>query len=134
MGVQDLTAVALSITYDPTVVEAVEVSPGSLLTLDGAAVGAERGLETGRAATFRRGTGAAGSGVARVGDLPRDPGRIVPHPDRDHAGHDRRQRRRRRRRPGADHRSMKRAIFLAAAAAFVAACGEAYLTAPPGSP
>jgi general secretion pathway protein D len=64
MGVQDLTAVALSLTYDPAVVEAVEVSPGSLLTLDGASVGAERGLETGRVrATFRRGTGTAGSGV-----------------------------------------------------------------------
>lgn len=64
MGVQDLTSVALSLSYDPAVVEAVEVSPGSLLTLDGAAIGAERGLETGRVrATFRRAAGTAGSGV-----------------------------------------------------------------------
>jgi len=64
MGVQDLTSVALSLIYDPAVVEALEVSPGSLLTLDGAAVGAERGLETGRVrATFRRAGGTAGSGV-----------------------------------------------------------------------
>ena len=64
MGVQNLTSVALTLSYDPNVVEAVEVSPGSLLTLDGAAVGAERGLETGRVrATFRRAAGTAGSGV-----------------------------------------------------------------------
>ena len=64
MGVQDLTSVALSLAYDPAVVEAVEVGPGSLLTLDGAALGAERGLETGRVrATFRRAAGTAGSGV-----------------------------------------------------------------------
>jgi hypothetical protein len=64
MGVQDLTTVTLDLSYDPTVVEAVEVGPGSLLTLDGAAVGAERGLDTGRVrAVFRRATGTAGSGV-----------------------------------------------------------------------
>ena len=64
MGVQDLTSVALSLSYDPALVEAVDVSPGSLLTLDGAAIGAERGLETGRVrATFRRPAGTAGSGV-----------------------------------------------------------------------
>jgi hypothetical protein len=64
MGVQDLTSVALDLTYDPTVVEAVEVGPGSLLTLDGAALGAERGLESGRVrATFRRAAGRSGSGV-----------------------------------------------------------------------
>ena len=45
-------------------VEAVDVSPGSLLTLDGQAVGAERGLESGRVrARFQRATGTAGSGV-----------------------------------------------------------------------
>jgi predicted cobalt transporter CbtA len=64
MGVQDLTTVALTLTYDPAVVEAVDVSPGSLLTLDGQAVAAERGLESGRVrATFRRTAGTAGSGV-----------------------------------------------------------------------
>jgi len=64
MGVQDLTSVALTLAYDPAVVEAVDVTPGSLLTLDGAAVAAERGLESGRVrATFRRAGGTAGSGV-----------------------------------------------------------------------
>jgi len=64
MGVQDLTSVALALTYDPAVVEAVDISGGSLLTLDGQAVGAERGLESGRVrARFQRTTGTAGSGV-----------------------------------------------------------------------
>jgi general secretion pathway protein D len=64
MGVQDLTSVEVALTYDPAVVEAVEVTAGSLLTLDGQAVGAERGLETGRVrARFHRAGGTAGSGV-----------------------------------------------------------------------
>jgi general secretion pathway protein D len=64
MGVQDLRSVALSLTYDASVVEAVDVSAGSLLTLDGQAVGAERGLESGRVrARFQRASGTAGSGV-----------------------------------------------------------------------
>ena len=64
MGVQDLTAVELALSWDPAVAEAVDVSPGSLLTLDGQAVGAERGLETGRVrARFQRAAGTAGSGV-----------------------------------------------------------------------
>ena len=64
LGVQDLTSVTLALAYDPELLEAVEVSPGSLLTLDGVAVGAERGLESGRVrARFQRATGAAGSGV-----------------------------------------------------------------------
>jgi general secretion pathway protein D len=64
MSVQDLTAIELVLTWDPAVAEAVEVSPGSLLTLDGQAVGAERGVETGRVrARFQRAAGTAGSGV-----------------------------------------------------------------------
>ena len=64
MGVQDLRGVDLSITYDPAVLEAQDVSPGPLLTLDGAPVGVNRGLETGRLrARFTRTTGSAGSGV-----------------------------------------------------------------------
>jgi hypothetical protein len=64
MGVQDLRGVDLSITYDPAVLEVQDVSPGPLLTLDGAPVGVNRGLETGRLrARFTRTTGSAGSGV-----------------------------------------------------------------------
>jgi general secretion pathway protein D len=64
LGVQDLTSVVLALTYDPVLLEAVDVSAGSLLTLDGQPVGAERGLETGRVrARFQRTTGTAGSGV-----------------------------------------------------------------------
>jgi general secretion pathway protein D len=64
MGVQDLTTVALALTYDPAVVEAVDASAGSLLTLDGQPVGAERALESGRVRVrFQRTSGTAGSGV-----------------------------------------------------------------------
>jgi len=64
MGAQDLRGVDLSITYDPAVLEAQDVSPGPLLTLDGAPVGVNRGLESGRLrARFTRTTGSAGSGV-----------------------------------------------------------------------
>jgi general secretion pathway protein D len=64
LGVQDLTSVVLTVVYDPALLEAVDVSAGSLLTLDGQAVGAERGLETGRVrARFQRTAGTAGSGV-----------------------------------------------------------------------
>jgi hypothetical protein len=64
MGIRDLTAVEIVLGYDPAIAEASEVSPGLLLTLDGAAVGAERNIESGRVrARFTRVTGAAGSGV-----------------------------------------------------------------------
>ncbi len=64
MGVQDLTAVDLAVAYDPAILEAVDVTAGSLLTLDGQPVAAERGLETGRVrARFARTVGTAGSGV-----------------------------------------------------------------------
>jgi hypothetical protein len=64
LGASGVTAVDLTVTYDATVVEAVDVSPGSLLTLDGTSVGAERNLESGRVhARFTRGTPATGSGA-----------------------------------------------------------------------
>lgn len=67
MGVQDLTAVDLVVTYDPRLLEAQEVAPGALLTLDGQPVGVERGLEAGRVrARFTRAAGTAGSGVVAV--------------------------------------------------------------------
>lgn len=64
MGAQDLRGVDLTVTYDPAVVEAQDVSPGPLLTLDGSPVGVNRGLESGRLrAQFTRAAGSAGSGV-----------------------------------------------------------------------
>jgi general secretion pathway protein D len=64
MGAQDLRGVDLTVTYDPAVLEAQDVSPGPLLTLDGSPVGVNRGLETGRLrAQFTRSSGSAGSGV-----------------------------------------------------------------------
>jgi hypothetical protein len=64
MGAQDLRGVDVTVTYDAAVVEAQEVAPGPLLTLDGAPVGVNRGLEPGRLrAQFTRGSGTAGSGV-----------------------------------------------------------------------
>jgi hypothetical protein len=64
MGAQDLRSVDLTVTYDPTVIEAQDVSPGPLLTLDGSPVGVNRGLESGRLrAQFTRAAGSSGSGV-----------------------------------------------------------------------
>jgi Flp pilus assembly secretin CpaC len=64
MGAQGLTGVDLVVTYDPTLVEATDVAAGSLLTLDGAQVAAERNLERGRVrARFTRLAGTSGSGV-----------------------------------------------------------------------
>jgi len=64
LNVQDLIGMEMVVSYDPALLEATDVSPGPLLTLDGAAVGAERSLESGRArAKFTRATGASGSGM-----------------------------------------------------------------------
>jgi hypothetical protein len=64
MGVQDLTGVELVVAYDPSLVEAVDGAAGSLLTLDGSPVAAERSLDSGRARLrYTRPTGTAGSGV-----------------------------------------------------------------------
>jgi general secretion pathway protein D len=64
MGAQDLRGVDVTVTYDPAVLEAQDVAPGPLLTLDGSPVGVNRGLESGRVrAQFTRAAGAAGSGV-----------------------------------------------------------------------
>ena len=64
MGAQDLRGVDMTMTYDPAVLEAQDVSPGPLLTLDGSPVGVNRGMESGRVrAQFTRASGSAGSGV-----------------------------------------------------------------------
>jgi general secretion pathway protein D len=64
MGAQDLRGVDMTLTFDPAVLEAQDVAPGPLLTLDGSPVGVNRGMESGRVrAQFTRVSGSAGSGV-----------------------------------------------------------------------
>ena len=64
MGAKDVTRVDISLTYDPGLAEAVDVTTGSLLTVDGANVGIEKGMEPGRVrASLVRATGVSGSGA-----------------------------------------------------------------------
>jgi general secretion pathway protein D len=64
MGAQNLTGVDLVVVYDPAVLDATDVAAGSLLTLDGARVSADRALDRGRVtARFTRLAGTSGSGV-----------------------------------------------------------------------
>ena len=64
MGAKDVTRVDVSLTYDPALAEAVDVTTGSLLTVDGANVGVEKGMEPGRVrASLARATGVSGSGA-----------------------------------------------------------------------
>ncbi len=67
LGGVGVTSVDVVVAYDASLLEAVEVGPGTLLTLDGQSVGAERKLESGRAqARFTRSTAATGSGAVAV--------------------------------------------------------------------
>jgi len=64
LGASGVSAVEVVLAFDATALEAVEASPGSLLTLDGSSVGAERNLEPGRVrAKFTRAAPATGSGA-----------------------------------------------------------------------
>jgi general secretion pathway protein D len=64
VGAKDVQSVELTLAWDPALAEVTEVAAGSLLTLDGSAVAAERTLETGRARVrFLRAGGASGSGA-----------------------------------------------------------------------
>jgi hypothetical protein len=64
LNAQDLVGAEMLLTYDPALLEGVDVAPGPLLTLDGSAVGVERNLEPGRVrAKFSRSTGVSGSGM-----------------------------------------------------------------------
>jgi general secretion pathway protein D len=64
MGAKDVTRVDISLTYDSALAEAVDVTTGSLLTVDGANVGIEKGMEPGRVrASLARATGVTGSGA-----------------------------------------------------------------------
>lgn len=63
VGLRELTSLEALLTLDDGL-EVVEATPGSLLTLDGVAVGAERAFEAGRARVkFTRPTGVSGSGA-----------------------------------------------------------------------
>lgn len=64
MNAQDLTGVEVVIAFDPALVEALDVAAGSLMTLGGVPVGAERSMEPGRVRVkLSRASGVAGSGV-----------------------------------------------------------------------
>jgi cohesin domain-containing protein len=66
LGASGVTAVELALAYDPTALDSVNVSPGSLLTLDGASVGTEINLESGPGrvrAKFTRVAPTTGSGA-----------------------------------------------------------------------
>jgi len=64
VGARDLTGVELTVVWDAALAEVTDVAAGSLLSLDGVPVGAERALEPGRARVkFSRASGVTGSGA-----------------------------------------------------------------------
>lgn len=64
MNAQDLTVVEVVVAFDPALFEGLDAAAGSLMTLGGVSVGAERSIEPGRVRVkFSRATGVAGSGV-----------------------------------------------------------------------
>jgi general secretion pathway protein D len=64
VGARDVQSVEINLAWDPALAEVADVAAGSLLTLDGSPVSAERALEAGRARVrFARATGATGSGA-----------------------------------------------------------------------
>ena len=64
VGARDVQSIEMTLAWDPALAEVTDVAAGSLLTLDGTAVSAERAIEAGRARVrFSRGVGATGSGA-----------------------------------------------------------------------
>lgn len=64
VGARDVLSVEMTLAWDPALAEVSDVAAGSLLTLDGSPVSAERAIESGRARVrFARATGATGSGA-----------------------------------------------------------------------
>ena len=64
VGGRDVTGVELTVAWDAALAEVTDVAAGSLLSLDGVPVAAERALELGRARVkFSRATGVTGSGA-----------------------------------------------------------------------
>ena len=79
VGAKDVQSLEINLTWDPNVADVTDVAPGSLLTLDGSPVSAERAIESGHGRVrFARATGAVGSGAvasvtirgAKVGSAP----------------------------------------------------------------
>jgi general secretion pathway protein D len=64
VGAKDVQSVEITLAWDPALAEVTDVTAGSLLTLDGSPISAERALESGRARVrFSRAGGATGSGA-----------------------------------------------------------------------
>jgi len=64
LGARELTQVELVLAYDPSLLEGIEASAGTLLTLDGVPVAADKRFEAGRARVrLSRQTPATGSGA-----------------------------------------------------------------------
>jgi len=64
VGARDVQWVEVTVGFDPALAEVADIGAGSLLTLDGSPVSAERQVEAGRArARFLRPTAASGSGA-----------------------------------------------------------------------
>jgi general secretion pathway protein D len=67
IGGRNVITADVGVAYDASLLEAMDVSPGTLLTLDGSSVGAERKLEAGRVQVrLSRGSPATGSGALAV--------------------------------------------------------------------
>ena len=64
LGATDVVGAELTLRLDPKLLEVVEVSPGALLTLDGASVASQQSLEGAEVRVrFSRPTPTAGSGA-----------------------------------------------------------------------
>jgi hypothetical protein len=64
VGARDVQGVELTVAWDAALAEVTDVAAGSLLSLDGVPVSAERALEQGRARVkFSRASGVTGSGA-----------------------------------------------------------------------
>jgi hypothetical protein len=64
LGAREMVQVELVLAYDPSLLEGIEADAGTLLTLDGSQVAAERSFEAGRARIrFRRQSPAEGAGA-----------------------------------------------------------------------
>jgi general secretion pathway protein D len=67
LHMNDLVSVDVALSYDSTALEAKDAKPGALLTLDGAAVSAEKNLEPGRVrARFARPAPQSGPGTGAI--------------------------------------------------------------------
>jgi general secretion pathway protein D len=67
VGARDVQSIELTLAWDPALAEVTDVAAGSLMTLDGSPVSAERAIEAGRARIrLSRAAGATGSGAVAV--------------------------------------------------------------------